>query len=275
MEEQKKNYKSQGIEKSSDNSTSPSTKEPSTYHPKWLGQMHPLPPPRTSQGNLKGLFPEMDDPKYQRAIGMLTAILLALDEGEKRGVLSYKGHLYPCVFAHRKFMQQFGDKIGKEITIGVWPTLYARLPQTDGRKKKTLILRVKGLRPEVQDNGYFEVRGIVEEIESNENKIKVSIKEQNRKLNYMVRIYGNYSGREGDLVVFECHLEKGLLVLDAWKLLEQASPNFLRTPDEPRPHRYSDKPPSRPPSKTYGEYSKPYRSTQGDDSSRRPYRKPY
>ena len=143
MDEKTTNYKSKdnNFEKQINrDNESPSNRA------KWLGKMHPLPPPRMIQGKLKELFPEMDNPKYQRAIGMMTAVLLALDESERRGVLSYQGHLYPCVFAHRKFMQQFGDKIGQEVSIGVWPTLYARLPQPDGRKKKTLIFIVKQLK---------------------------------------------------------------------------------------------------------------------------------
>ena len=207
------------------------------YRQKWLGKINPLPPPKTIQGKLKEHFPEMDDPKFQRAIGMLTATLLAIEEKERRGVLAYKGFLYPCVFAHRKFMLQFGDKIGQQISISVWPTLYAKLPQADGRKKKTLILRVKGLRPEVQEDGYFEVRGIVQEINIRDNKVKVSVREQNRKMDYITRLFGTYSGRPGDFVLFECHLDQGSLYIDSWKMIEPGLPDFVPLPEEKPPSR--------------------------------------
>ena len=158
---------------------------------------------------LKNYFQTMDSQIFHRAIGMVTAKIVKVDIEHQAGILAYDNQLYPCVFSNKKIMKKFAELEGTDAMISFWPTQYKKIILQNGEKKKILVLQIKGLRPEIQENGYIEVRGIVSEIEPKENKFKVSIKEQKTQNVHKVRIFGKYTGNIGDFIVAECALAKG------------------------------------------------------------------
>jgi len=180
---------------------------------------------------LKNYFQPMNSHAFHRAIGMINTKVIKVDTENKAGVLMSDGQLYPCVFLNKYMMRKLNEMEGKEVMISFWPTMYKKIPLPNGEKKKILILQIKGFRPDIPENGYIEVRGIVSDIEPKENKFKVAIKEQRSNKVHKIRIWGKYTGRIGDFIIAECLLNKGDIQLKNWIVLADNQ----RVPFSPKP----------------------------------------
>lgn len=190
---------------------------------------------------LKNYFLPMNSHAFHRAIGMLNTKVIKVDTENKACVLMADGQLYPCIFLNKYMMRKLNEMEGKEVMISFWPTMYKKIVLPNGDKKKILILQIKGFRPDIQESGYIEVRGIVSDIELKENKFKVAIREQRSNKVHKVRIWGKYPGKLGDFIIVECLLTKGDIYLKNWVVLaeDQPVPFIPRKPFNKNKRSYS------------------------------------